>query len=85
MFEDPYFEANVSSIFDQTIPKRNGIEGWGKYVWKRPSEVYGAGNYTLYNKIDPNDIKQGECGDCYFLSSLSSLAEDPNKIKMIFL
>ena len=64
---------------------RDGIEKWGDYEWKRPSEVFGDGNFSLYDKIEPNDIKQGECGDCYFLSSLSSLAEIPNRIKSIFL
>lgn len=31
------------------------------------------------------DIKQGELGDCYFLSSLSALAEIPEIIKKIFI
>ena len=33
----------------------------------------------------PNNIKQGKCGDCYYLSTLSSLAEYPDRIKKIFL
>jgi len=80
-FEDPNFLADVSSIFEDSLPMRDGIENWASYVWKRPSEIYGEGNFSLYNKIDPNDIKQGECGDCYYLSSLSSLAENPDRIK----
>ena len=54
-------------------------------MWKRPAEVYGEGNFTLFDKIDPNDIRQGYCGDCYFLSSVSSIAEFPDRIKKIFL
>lgn len=33
----------------------------------------------------PNDIKQGALGDCYFLSSMSVIAEFPERIKKIFL
>ncbi len=57
---------------------------WKTLVWKRPSEVLGP-DYKLYEKIDPADIRQGLCGNCYFLSSLSSLAEFPERIKRIFL
>lgn len=34
--------------------------------------------------ISANDIRQGLCGDCYFLSAVSSLAENPDRIKRIF-
>jgi len=58
---------------------------WNTYVWKRPKDVYGEGDFCLFDKIDPSDISQGSCGDCYFLASLSSLAEFPNRIQSIFL
>lgn len=61
------------------------MDKWAEFEWKRPSEVYGEDGYSLYDKIDPNDIKQGLCGDCYYLSCLSSLAENPQRIKDIFL
>lgn len=60
------------------------LKRWESFVWKRPCEVYGEGNFTLWDTIEPNDISQGDCGDCYFLSSLSSLAETPDRIKKIF-
>jgi len=39
----------------------------------------------LFEDICPEDIRQGHCGDCYFLSSLSSVAEFPDRIQDIFL
>jgi len=35
--------------------------------------------------IDPKDIKQGELGDCYFLSAISAIAERSDRIKKLFL
>lgn len=57
-FEDPYFKAELSSIFEESLPQRPGISGWAEFEWKRPSEVYGE-DFSLYDHIDPNDIKQG--------------------------
>jgi calpain-15 len=36
------------------------------------------------NGIDPNDIKQGMLGDCYFVAALATLAEWPDRVKKIF-
>jgi calpain-15 len=35
-------------------------------------------------KIEPNDIKQGQLGDCYLLTALACLAEYPERIKKLF-
>lgn len=62
-------------------------EEWDNLVWKRPKDVYGERNipFKLFETIGPNDVKQGKCGDCYFLSSVSSLAEYPERVKNIFI
>ena len=46
---------------------------------------YQNGTFVLYEQPGPNDITQGLLGDCYFLASLSAIAEYPNRIKKIFL
>lgn len=56
------------------------IQAWTTLVWKRPKDVFGEGNFCIYKEIGPNDIVQGKCGDCYFLSALSSMAEFPNRV-----
>lgn len=43
------------------------------------------GDYSIFEgSIEPQDIKQGRLGDCYFLSALASLSEYPFIIKRLF-
>lgn len=35
-------------------------------------------------KVEPNDIRQGALGDCYFLSSLSVQAEYGDRVRKLF-
>ena len=75
----------MTSILDPMMFHDSSKRKWETYEWRRPSEVYGEGNFSLYDHIDPTDIKQGECGNCYFLAGLASLAEYPERIQRIFL
>lgn len=49
-----------------------------------PELVKDGKSYLYEGEIEPNDIKQGHLGDCYFLTSLSCLAEWPNRIRKLF-
>ena len=54
------------------------------FIWLRPDEFYGSNNFKMYQGgISSEDIKQGELGDCYFLSTLSALAEWPHRIEKL--
>ena len=61
-------------------------------VWKRPHEFMvvdeSQGLFSpevFYKKIEPNDIKQGQLGDCWFMCALASLAEMPNLVERLFI
>jgi calpain-15 len=34
--------------------------------------------------VQPEAIKQGSVGDCWYLASLSALSEEPSRIKALF-
>lgn len=56
-------------------------------AWMRPKQYLPANEaerVCLIDEIDPNDIDQGQLGDCWFLCSVASLAEFPSKIEDIF-
>lgn len=39
--------------------------------------------HIVYDGIEPEDIYQGKLGDCYFLSSISALAENPERVQRL--
>ena len=64
-----------------------------KYIWLRLSEVCKQGEINILKMpkeirdnpdILTEDVIQGELGDCYFLSAISALAENPERIKILF-
>ncbi len=55
LFTDPHWPVE-EAILDPLMMRKPRIQMWETLVWKRPSEVYGEGNYTMFDNIDPNDI-----------------------------
>ena len=84
-WEDTSFPPDKTSLFWE-----DAGESWeiADYVtsWKRISEVYGDGGYSLFgtNGVTPKDIFQGSVGNCWFMSALSAIAEKPNRVENMF-
>ena len=79
---DSAFPATPLSIFN---PKDYDPSEPAKYThveWKRASEIFPEG-FTILPEGDilPEQIKQGAIGDCYFLSCLSALAANQQRIR----
>ena len=94
LFTDPLFPPNTNSLLSLNKDGNfiDEIDGKSKsqyidtseIVWKRASEIFES-DYTLFeNSIEVNDVKQGDLGNCYFLSSLAALAVFPNLIYQLF-
>lgn len=77
-FEDDDFPADASSLNPQTG------SNWGEIVWVRPKDTFAGPSPILFDEPSPDDVRQGALGDCYFLSSLSVLAERPELIRFLF-
>ena len=57
-------------------------------LWKRPDDFFGVKNYKLFqDSIEPQDIKQGAIGNCYFMAAISALADKghANRIARLFI
>ena len=62
------------------------VNSWKDIQWIRIKDIESLGPEAVVfaGKIEPNDIKQGQLGDCYFLSSLSVLTEYPERVRKLF-
>ncbi len=63
---------------------------WTSITWKKASEIPSLKNAShkmdiFPEKVSPNDVVQGGLGDCWFLTTISALAEYPERIKKLFL
>ena len=74
-FTDYDFPPDETSLDFKIEGRKLGWERVGKVV---PNCTFVDGDFT------PADIQQGNIGDCYFLSSIASLAEVRERIASIF-
>jgi hypothetical protein len=89
-FIDPLFKPQEKSIINvdkskdiakDILPEE--IDAIRGFKWIRPHEIFRTYNYYLYKGIEPNDIKQGALGNCYFLASISAISEFRERIESI--
>ncbi len=79
-FVDDRFPPNNSSLSGEWGPIANWKEiKWFKVTDKLPNAK------IFVDKPQPQDIKQGYLGDCYFLAGIAALAERPDRIYNLFL
>ena len=83
-FDDEEFPPDDSSLCkDWSTADYQTQDDWRNFGWKRVDEIYNQ-PIKVFEGIEPNDIKQGQLGDCYFLSVLSAMAEFPHRIEKLF-
>ena len=78
-FIDPYFPPVDSSInLGSSSPIDYPIH------WRRPKDFF-QGVFKVYESISPNDILQGRLGNCWFMSALACIAENPETVQRLFI
>jgi calpain-15 len=83
-FIDPQFPPDSTSLAkDFKRLEYDTEQEWKTFVFKDIDDIYPQ-PIKVFNDISPNDILQGRLGDCYFLSTLSAMAEFPKLIERCF-
>lgn len=77
-FNDADFPPNAKSILG---PNQ---KSYPECTFMRAPEMLGPKFALFHDGIEPDDIKQGSLGDCYFLSALSCIAREPILIERLF-
>jgi calpain-15 len=87
-----FVDLEYSPVEYNIYPLTEGKPFGEQIVWKRPHEFMvvdenlGLGKIEVFDKkIEPNDIKQGQLGDCWFMCALASLAEMPYLVERLFI
>lgn len=83
MFIDSEFPPNEVSLGSQSGLNVFTSKIYKSITWRRITELYDK-SIEVFHNIDPNDIMQGNLGDCYLLSAISALAEFPERVKKLF-
>lgn len=81
-FKDKEFFADITSLVGKCTPA--DYDGQFDVIKFTSASQLFHDEYDVFKGISPNDIMQGALGNCYFLCSLSSLAEYPDLITRLF-
>eukprot|EP00928_Gymnodinium_smaydae_P025547 TRINITY_DN20305_c0_g1_i1.p1 TRINITY_DN20305_c0_g1~~TRINITY_DN20305_c0_g1_i1.p1 ORF type:complete len:687 (-),score=109.67 TRINITY_DN20305_c0_g1_i1:65-2125(-) len=62
-----------------------GFGGKHDVEWKRAADFMASPSLFGEEGPLPNDVGQGAVGDCYFLAALAAMAENPERIRALFI
>jgi len=88
-YSDPDFVAGTNAVAqDPYVYSSTQVSNWrlavanGSLQWKRWKDAVSSANvFNSASTPKPTDPRQGQLGDCYIMSSLSSVAEQPDYVK----
>jgi hypothetical protein len=89
-FTDDQFPPDDRALYKvpsrKHVPNPNGSDQLRSCTqWRRVSEIFARDEVCLFDRgADAGDVRQGQCGDCYFLGALSVVATDAQRLYDIF-
>lgn len=84
LYRDGYFSTSspkTALFIDPECPQHKTFSNIEQHIggWKRLRAILPAGE-LVKDGVDSTDIKQGQIGDCYYVSALSVVALQPERL-----
>ena len=79
LFEDPKFPAVEGSLYKFNVPE---YFNYNRISWKRPHQIISNPKF-IENGISPEDLFQGQLGDCWFIAGAVLMATVPEFFKVV--
>lgn len=87
-FKDETFPASPHSLYiNGSSPSRSSTN---QIQWLRPDQIHAHDwsdnvhtQWAVFRDPKPNDVLQGALGDCWFITALSVLAEEPEYLTRV--
>ena len=65
--------------------RKKDLKGWENFKWTPAEQIFQTDNFQVINQsISPENIIQGDLGNCYFLTAIASLCKHPKLIEKLF-
>lgn len=83
-FVDPEFKPGLAILYSNPLSVSSDFIAWRNFEWARAIDVLGEGEFSLFNDVRPESVRQGYLPNSYFLSAVSALAERPALLRRLF-
>ncbi len=87
-FKDASFPPTLESLLGQRssrdVESTKAFQQMKSYQWMRMRDLKDKKPELFIGGVSPNDVNQGALANCYFLSSVSALAEYPERVERLF-
>lgn len=93
IWNDPDFEPTCDAFYwkDLGEDKKAGTSEpskmktrCDKVTWKRASSTFSKASLFGKEGVRPEDVEQGQIGNCWFMASLTALAEKKERVESLF-
>lgn len=82
MYTDNDFTADNSALYWADMGESN--QGWTGFTWYRASDKLADHSLFGSDGVTAEDVRQGAIGNCWFLSAIAALSEEPGRIESVF-